>query len=41
MKIKDLIEKLKEYDSEKDIVIYSYDSDLWIEYGGAGFESFI
>ena len=36
MKIKDLIEKLKEYDSEKDIVIYSCDSDL-IEYGPLGF----
>ena len=36
MKIKDLIEKLKEYDSEKDIVIYSYDSDL-IQYGTLGF----
>ena len=36
MKIKDLIKKLKEYDSEKDIVIYSCDSDL-IEYGPLGF----
>jgi len=36
MKVKDLIEKLKEYDSEKDIVIYSCDSDL-IEYGPLGF----
>ena len=35
MKIKDLIEKLKEYDSEKDIVIYSYNSDL-IEHGTLG-----
>jgi len=36
MKVKDLIKKLKEYDSEKDIVIYSCDSDL-IEYGPLGF----
>ena len=36
MKIKELIKKLKEYDSEKDIVIYSCDSDL-IEYGTLGF----
>ena len=36
MKIKDLIKKLKEYNSEKDIVIYSCNSDL-IEYGPLGF----
>ncbi len=36
MKIKDLIKKLKEYEDDKDVVIYSYDSDLF-QYGLLGF----
>ena len=36
MKIKELIKKLKEYDFEKEIVIYSCDSDL-IQYETLGF----
>jgi len=36
MKIKDLIKKLKQYEDDKDVVIYSYDSDLF-QYGLLGF----
>lgn len=31
MKVKELIEKLKKYDEDKEVAIYSYSKELWEE----------